>query len=189
MRSEFYYLRCDLSDKFPFSITRVDLNQADSTLVYGLKKIDKWDNHITFYYSNYSTPPDFEIPMICPLHFATKSFINALNANQLRCFDFISIRIYPENEGPIVESYHIINYIYTIEALDLNLSEIEYDPEQPSEIMSVPYIVLDRSRIPSKVHAFRLKESPANIIVSKKVMENLNKQKVTGVRFVRVEMS
>lgn len=189
MKSELYYLRCNLSEKFLFSITRVELNQADSMLVYGLKKIDTWDERIKFYYSKYSKPADFEIPMACPLHFATKSFINALDADQLSCFEFIPVKIYPEKEGPIVEEYYIINYIYTIEALDLNLSKITYDPEQPDEIMSVPYIVLDRKKISSNIHAFRLKESPFDIIVSKQVMENLNKQKITGTRFVRVEIS
>jgi len=189
MKSEFYYLRCDLSDKFPFSITRVELNGADPMIVYGLKRIDKWDDRIRFIYSEYSKPADFEIPMACPLHFAKKSFIDALDAEQLHYFNFIPVEVYPKKAGPIIKDYYIIDYIYTFAALDLNLSEIVYESERPDEIITVPHCVLDKSKIPFNMQAFRLQESPSNIIISKQVMDKLNKHSVTGTRFVPVEMT
>jgi len=189
MKSEYYYLRCDLSDKFPFSITRVELNGADSMLVYGLKRINKWDERIRFYYSEYSTPADFEIPMVCPLHYATKFFIDALDADLLNYFNFIPVEINPEKDGPIIKDYYIVDYVYTLATLDMNLSEVVYDQERPDEIMTVPHCVLDKSKIPSNIQAFRLQESPTNVIISKQVMDNLNKNSVTGTRFVPVEMN
>lgn len=188
MTPKLYYLKCDLTDRWPFSITRVELNGADATLIHGLRSIGSWDARIRFYYAEYSMPADFQIPMVCPLHFATKNFVKALNDEQRHCFNFIPISIYPEHVGPIIEDFYIADYVFTLTALDMNVSKVVYDSERPDEILGVPLSIVDKTKVPSHFQAFRLRESPSKIIISQQIVDSLNKHSVTGTRFVPVKM-
>jgi hypothetical protein len=186
MKLGLYYLKGDLTDKWPFTISRVELNGADPRLVYGLKKIGNWDTRIKFYYSKYDIWADFQIPMVCPLHFVTLSFINSLSEDQLRCVNFIPITIYPEKNGPLFNSYSIVDYVYSIEALNTSLSNIIYDKNREKEIVTVPNRILDKNKIFPNIQIFRLKESPTDIVVSQQVVDNLDGNFITGTRFVNV---
>lgn len=188
MSALFYYLRGDLTDNWPFAITNVELNGADPLLVYGLQRIDKWDKRIRFYYSEYDRAPDFQIPMVCPLHFVSERFLDALSENQLQCIDPIKVEVYPEGTGPVVTDYYIANYVYTFPALDMSRSKIVYDAEHPDKISSVLHYVLDKRKAPVHVHAFRLQESPSDIVISGQMADNLTTHSVTGTRFVPAEV-
>lgn len=102
-----------------------------------------------------------------------------------------NIQVYPakliDNNGSCISAdYNVVNIIGCIKAVDLDSSDIEMHPEFPDEIEFINSLVLDKTAIKDQL-LFRLSESTQVIVANKRIKNTIEKNNLTGVKFLTPE--
>jgi len=96
------------------------------------------------------------------------------------------VRLIDTNGVCISENYNIVNIIGCINAVDVELSDIEMHPVFPDEIDSIESLTLDESAIKGQLF-FRLMGSTQVIVVHDSIKNEIEKNHLTGVKFLPPE--
>lgn len=86
--------------------------------------------------------------------------------------------------------YNLINILNKVNCLDLAASDVDFHEETDysSSYLEVNYPVLTKEKIPDNIDIFRLQEDPLHFFVSKRIIEIIANNKLTGIGISKVEM-
>ncbi|MGL5255860.1 MAG: imm11 family protein [Proteocatella sp.] len=151
------------------------------------KYIESWPNNIELYYEKGEVLLDFIPNVLSWLIFTDKvvDIIKNLNGNK--------IQVYPvqiSKKGDKVKCYcvNVVNVIESVAAFDWDKSEYISWEDDPEYIKYIRKIVLKGDKIYRNLDIFRLDESKNYIIVSERIKEEFEKEKIVGFRYTPLEM-
>ena len=113
-----------------------------------------------------------------------KKVLTELGVNNI---DYFPLKIENPIDKNIYENYQIANVLSCHSCLNLEKSELSFDPDFPEQIEFIDSLVIDESKIPEELLLFRLKEYKVLLVVHEKVKEACNNAGITGINFLKPE--
>lgn len=93
-----------------------------------------------------------------------------------------------EETGERIEGYYTINFTDSYAVVDRDRSKYDPDPDFPETDMRTIYdLVINKSKVPSRVDVFKLRENQVITVVTKNFRYKLIDAGVTGVSFKPVK--
>lgn len=85
------------------------------------------------------------------------------------------------------ESTQIVNLLNNVSCMNKETSKFDVDEDDENNVHWIQKLVLDKTKIPSNRHLFRLEESPDVVIVSDALAEKWKAANLRGVDFIKPE--
>ncbi len=101
--------------------------------------------------------------------------LSALNIKNLQTYD---LTIVDASGDPTLTHYKIVNVADAIDCIDHDQSNLKYFDS--GNVMFVKLLKLDESKIPPEVHIFRLHRSLSTVVISDKLKNAIEANKLTG---------
>lgn len=159
---------------------------TDIDWITGSVTLVKIPERITYYCENDLFPEDF--PMTGGSQFLISSKIKQVfEAHNVTCVNYYDSCLVQPN-GNIIEGYKTTIIKKIINCVDLGKSNYFNLGVDGIDILSFSKVVLINEKIPKEVLLFRLGESPATLLIHKKLKEALEKEAVTGIDFIEVDL-
>jgi hypothetical protein len=90
--------------------------------------------------------------------------------------EYLPVTIHDQRKRPYGRSYFIVNPIGTFDCLDLQKSDIEWDSDEPKELIRLNEPVLDRKKTQDAPELFRIKEDSRRYVVGPRLVQAMEQQ-------------
>lgn len=127
------------------------------------------------------------IPNVSNLLFVSEQLKSFMEDHSEANIEFLPIKIQDQEDKPIEESYYLMNLLEVVDCIDLEKSEYSVSAVDPSSILFLDLLVLDKTRISDKNKIFRLKGKPELIIIREDLAQAIIESKYTGMMLVDLE--
>lgn len=142
-------------------------------------------------------PMDLELPhnMYLPdslmninsLIVASQRLKDFLSNKQLESVEYLPVSI-RDHKGRITKkNYFIVHPIEPVDCLDLDASEADYSPLDPSLVDDVEQLVFDEEKLDDRRELFRPKYFPDITLVRRALAEEIDKQGFEGVGWLEID--
>ncbi|HLU46458.1 MAG TPA: DUF1629 domain-containing protein [Planctomycetota bacterium] len=105
---------------------------------------------------------------------------------KIKKVEYLPVAILDHRDRPVREKYFIAHPVDPVDALDVDASDVEWSLIDDSLIDDVGTLVLDEEQLDPKRQLFRLKSFSRLILVHRAVAEAIDKEGLTGVRWVEL---
>ena len=115
---------------------------------------------------------------------ALKKVLEEMVTNRV---EYVPVRIINHKGRVASEDYFVVNPLDLCDAIDFEQSDVEWNSIDPNVLSDCYELVLHEDRIPSDYTLFRLKHFPTEVLLRRDVVERLEAEGFTGLRFIEVE--
>lgn len=95
--------------------------------------------------------------------------------------EYLPFTLYDHRRRVYSRDYFLINPLGAVDCLDLQRSDIEWDDEEPGEVLRINSYVLDREKLKNAPQLFRVDKDPSTYVVGAALAQELSDQKFTNV--------
>jgi hypothetical protein len=95
--------------------------------------------------------------------------------------EYLPVTIHDHRKRAHGKGYYIVNPIGALDCLDLDKSDIEWDDEEPGEVMHLEEPVLDRKKMKGAPQLFRVDKDPSVYVIGRELAREIYDQKLTNV--------
>jgi hypothetical protein len=173
-----------------FCVLRTPQNMPDATLLRKGVRLAPWPGDVQFHMD-----PTF--PKAIQLPDWVKNMSNALvaspalkkiiEASAPPDMEYLPITLI-DHQGRVASSdYFMLNPCSLQDAINQELSTIEWNAIDPTFISDCTSMVLDESRIDPHATVFRLKHYPSKVVFRRDLANTIKKAGCTGIKFVEIE--
>lgn len=172
----------------PILVNSYELHGFDLRILWRGKYIEKWPDNIELYYEKSNVVLDYIPNVLSWLIFSDRAIntLNRLNIPSIQCFPINICNIKnKEKRFPA----NVVNVLESISALDWEKSDYISWEDDPKYIKFLRKIVLKAHCDYRSLDMFRLEESKNYIIVSERIKQSLEIDKLTGFGLTLLEFS
>jgi hypothetical protein len=119
----------------------------------------------------------------------SRDFKEAIEKHCKNEIEYLPFTLYDHRKRVHSRDYFIINPIGTFDCLDLEESVIEWDKDEPDEIIGIDKMVLDRNKVKDAPQFFRVKESPSAYIVGLELAREFKARNFSNIFWAELPLS
>lgn len=119
----------------------------------------------------------------------SRDFKEALEKHCTNEIEYLPFTLYDHRKRVHSRDYFIINPIGTFDCLDFKESIIEWDDEEPDEIISIDKIVLDRQKVKDAPQFFRIHRKPAAYVVGLELAREFKARNFSNIFWAELPLS
>jgi hypothetical protein len=101
--------------------------------------------------------------------------------------EYLPVEILNHKQRVASADYFIVHSLDVVDCIDIDKSKVEWNPLNTTKILSAEGLVIDTVAISSHLRLFRPKHWGENIIVDSELVEELQRARFTGLRFIPVD--
>lgn len=183
---KYYELLFDRNDENLIFCDEDDIGSMDRYDVEQGKALEKWNEEVTFYYSEEGRVSDY-LNNVLDWPIISSRIKALLEKQQVQGIQLLPVKIKKKNSKEELKGYFVLNICNLIDALDMEKSDYYKSDIPPHEIV-VMQSILKEEKI-KEIDIFRVKHSKFVIYISQRLKKAMRKEKITGMDFAEVEVS
>lgn len=152
------------------------------------KIIDKWNKNIQLFYDQEGKLEDYiSNPLGWPI--VSQRIVKIFDSLEIVNIQYFPANILHKTSNKEIHSYHIVNVLELISALDLEKSVYDSWDDSRKRVRGLREPVIQNNKIAPEIDIFRLTEYPFWLLISERLKQIFIKERITGVDFWQVKTS